>query len=112
MARMMGRTEFSDWFSEFLPHAADGTPATLFEPATVTDRSDGHIAHLDGLNLSKAWCWRLIASALSGNHPSSARANAAVDVLIEGALPHVTGDYMGEHWLASFALLALDPYPD
>jgi hypothetical protein len=83
----------------------------LFEPATVSDRSDGHIAHLDGLSLSKAWCWRLIAAALADDS-ARVRAEAAVDVLIESALPHVTGDYMGEHWLASFALLALDPYPD
>jgi len=107
MARVE-RAEFSDWFRGFLPHAADGAPATLFEPATVTDRSDGHIAHLDGLNLSKAWCWRLIAGALADGS-SRVRAEVAVHVLIQSALSHVTGDYMGEHWLASFALLALDP---
>ena len=84
----------------------------LFEPVTVTDRSDGHIAHLDGLNLSKAWCWRLIAGALPESHPLRPRAEAAVQALIESALAHVTGDYMGEHWLASFALLALDAHPD
>jgi hypothetical protein len=112
MACVMERAEFSDWFSGFLPHAADGAPEALFKPATVTDRSDGHIAHLDGLNLSKAWCWRLIAAALADDHPLRTRADAAAEILTDSALPHVIGDYMGEHWLASFALLALDPYPD
>jgi hypothetical protein len=71
----------------------------------VSDRSDGKIAHLDGLNLSRAWCWRSIAPLL----PADARAIAmsAADTHLATALPHISGDYMGEHWLASFALLAL-----
>jgi hypothetical protein len=109
MARALTAGAFVDWFTRFLPDAAAGVPKTLFEPAIVTDRSDGHIAHLDGLNLSKAWCWRLIADALAPEHPLRPRAKKAADGLIESALPHVTGDYMGEHWLASFAMLALDP---
>jgi hypothetical protein len=112
MARILSKGEVADWFVRFLPQATEGEPRILFEPATVTDRSDGHIAHLDGLSLSKAWCWRLIAGTLPENQQLDARANAAVVALVESALPHVTGDYMGEHWLASFALLALDPYPD
>ncbi len=84
-------------------------PNVLFTPAIVTDRSDGQIAHLDGLSLSRAWCWRLIVDALPANDPLRARAEAAIAVHLQSALPHVTGDYMGEHWLASFALLALDP---
>jgi hypothetical protein len=112
MARVLQADRFAVWFGRFLAQAADGRPKTLFEPATVTDRTDGHIAHLDGLNLSKAWCWRLIADSLPEAHPLRRRAIETVEALIEGALPHVTGDYMGEHWLASFALLALDPYPD
>jgi hypothetical protein len=78
----------------------------------VSDRSDGKIAHLDGLNLSRAWCWRLILDALPDDHPLGARARPALSQLLASALPHVAGDYMGEHWLASFALLALDPYGD
>jgi hypothetical protein len=80
-------------------------PATLFAPASVSDRSDGKIAHLDGLNLSRAWCWRGIASALDDDR--KAIALKAADDHLAVALPQVTGDYMGEHWLASFALLAL-----
>ncbi|RYE74505.1 MAG: DUF2891 family protein, partial [Hyphomicrobiales bacterium] len=78
-----------------------------FKPASVSDRSDGKIAHLDGLNLSRAWCWREIATALPESDIRSVIARKAAETHLEAALPHVTGDYMGEHWLASFALLAL-----
>jgi Protein of unknown function (DUF2891) len=102
--------EFAGWLARFLPDLAKGEPATIFAPATVSDRSDGKIAHLDGLNLSRAWCWRLILDALPADHALKPRAEKAMTLLIDSALPHVEGDYMGEHWLASFALLALDPY--
>ena len=82
-------------------------PATLATPASVSDRTDGKIAHLDGLNLSRAWCWRGIATALPAVHPSRDFALKMAQDHLDAALPHVTGDYMGEHWLASFALLAL-----
>jgi hypothetical protein len=98
---------FAAWFDAFLPDAAAGAPATLFTPATVSDRSDGKIAHLDGLNLSRAWCWRGIAAGLGGGHPATAVARATADAHLEAALPHLAGDYMGEHWLATFALLAI-----
>jgi hypothetical protein len=88
---------FPIWFEQFLPRIAGREPATLFAPAIVSDRSDGKIAHLDGLNLSRAWCWRELG------YPQHAETHLAV------ALPHIAGDYMGEHWLASFALLALLP---
>jgi hypothetical protein len=101
--------EFRPWFARFLPRAADGKPATLFEPAKVSDRTDGKIAHLDGLNLSRAWCWRLILQGLESHHPARSRIEQTVETHIASALEHVAGDYMGEHWLASFALLALDP---
>ena len=73
----------------------------------VSDRSDGKIAHLDGLNLSRAWCWRLILDALPAGHVLRPRAEKAMTLLVDSALPHVEGDYMGEHWLASFAVYAL-----
>ena len=105
MRRCQSDAAFADWFAAFLPRVAERKPTTLFTPATVSDRSDGKIAHLDGLNLSRAWCWRGIASAL----PSVERevALAAADEHLATALPHIAGDYMGEHWLASFALLAI-----
>ena len=97
--------EFAAWFGHFLPGVANRQPATLFEPAIVSDRSDGKIAHLDGLNLSRAWCWRSLAPLLGP--AERAVAEAAADEHLAAAMPHLSGDYMGEHWLASFALLAL-----
>jgi hypothetical protein len=99
------RAEFPAWFAHFLPSVANGQPASLFEPAIVSDRSDGKIAHLDGVNLSRAWCWRSIAPLLAS--AERAAAESAADEHLAAALPHIAGDYMGEHWLASFALLAL-----
>jgi hypothetical protein len=86
---------FPQWFERFLPRLAQREPATLFTPAIVSDRSDGKIAHLDGLNLSRAWCWHELG------YPEHA------DTHLAAAMPHLAGDYMGEHWLQSFALLAL-----
>lgn len=107
MRRVLDAEAFRAWFAAFLPRAAAREPATLFQPATVSDRSDGKIAHLDGLNLSRAWCWRSLAAALPDADPARVVARAAADAHLRSALPHVTGDYMGEHWLQSFALLAL-----
>lgn len=107
LRRVLPSSTFRTWFAAFLPDAADRRPTTLFTPATVSDRTDGKIAHLDGLNLSRAWCWRGIASALDSADPVRDVALEAADRHLAAALPHVAGDYMGEHWLASFALLAL-----
>jgi hypothetical protein len=107
-ALCMARTNpalFQIWFDQFLPRVSDRHPTTLFTPAIVSDRSDGKIAHLDGLNLSRAWCWRSLASLLPPQE--RAIAEAAADQHLAAAMPHLSGDYMGEHWLASFALLAL-----
>lgn len=108
MSRLYDRPAFQRWFDQFLPRAAQGAPASLFTPAIVSDRSDGKIAHLDGLNLSRAWGWRNIAATLGTDHPAHAAALDAADRHLSASLPHVAGDYMGEHWLASFALLALE----
>jgi hypothetical protein len=105
MARNLAPADFERWFDAFLPRLANREPATLFTPVTVSDRSDGKIAHLDGLNLSRAWCWRSLAPLLPPD--DQAVAMAAADQHLQAALPHVAGDYMGEHWLATFALLAL-----
>jgi hypothetical protein len=107
-ALCMARTHralFPMWFEQFLPRVAARRPATLFTPATVSDRSDGKIAHLDGLNLSRAWCWRGIAPRLA--EPERSIAQKSAEEHLAAAMPHLSGDYMGEHWLASFALLAL-----
>ena len=105
MRRVLGADAFATWFAAFLPRAAHRQPATLFTPAHVSDRSDGKIAHLDGLNLSRAWAWREIAGSVDPATAAVARQTAAVHVA--AAWPYLSGDYMGEHWLASFALLAL-----
>jgi hypothetical protein len=97
---------FPSWFGEFLPRLSSGQPRTLLEPVHVSDRSDGKIAHLDGCNLSRAWCWRKIAPTLPG--PLTEVASQAADRHLAASLPHVAGDYMGEHWLATFAMLALE----
>jgi hypothetical protein len=102
-----GATDFSGWLDRFLPRLAVREPATLFQPAIVSDRSDGKIVHLDGLNLSRAWCWRSIAQTWPASDPRRGIALDAAEKHLAASLPHVTGDYMGEHWLATFALLAL-----
>jgi hypothetical protein len=107
LRRLLPADEFAPWLAAFLPRAAQRQPASLFTPATVSDRSDGKIAHLDGLNFSRAWCWREIAATLPPGAPLALVAEETAQAHIAASLPHVAGDYMGEHWLASFALLAL-----
>ena len=104
MSQILPAADFAAWFGSFLPRLAQGEPATLFTPATVSDRSDGKIAHLDGLNFSRAWCWKAIAPLLDPT--VTELAHTAARRHFDTALPHVAGDYAGEHWLASFALLA------
>lgn len=107
MRRMLSAPAFREWLGRFLPRLTQGHPTSLFTPPKVSDRTDGKIAHLDGLNFSRAWCWRMLAAQL-GDHPVASRARQSADLHIEASLPHVAGDYMGEHWLATFAVLALD----
>jgi hypothetical protein len=107
MRRVLGEREWSAWFDQFLPRVAQREPATLFRPVIVSDRSDGKIAHLDGLNLSRAWCWRSIARGWAADDPRCTAARDAADAHIAASLPHIAGDYMGEHWLATFGLLAM-----
>ena len=105
MAAVLERDAFSSWFAAFLPDLAASRPQTLFTPVRVSDRSDGKIAHLDGLNLSRAWAWRELAAQLEPQIAGVAL--AAAERHLDASLPHVTGDYMGEHWLATYAVLAL-----
>jgi hypothetical protein len=107
LRRLLPPAEFASWFAAFLPRATQRQPASLFTPAIVSDRSDGKIAHLDGLNFSRAWCWRELAGSVPSGHPLRPVAEATAQKHMAASLPHVAGDYMGEHWLASFALLAL-----
>ena len=107
MRRVLPGGEWRAWFDRFLPRVSKREPRTLFTPVTISDRSDGKIAHLDGLNLSRAWCWQRAASMWDSGDPRRAIALAAADEHLAASLPHVAGDYAGEHWLATFALLAV-----
>jgi hypothetical protein len=108
MRVLLPPADFLRWFSAFLPNIAQREPKALFVPATVSDRSDGKIAHLDGTNLSRAWCMRRLARALPDD-PRGALLLDTAERHILASLPHVAGDYMGEHWLATYALMALGP---
>ena len=112
MRRVLPPPEFRTWFAGFLPGAARGEPGTLFTPATVTDRTDPQLVHLDGLNLSRAWCMRSVAAALPPADPAGAKLASSAALHAEAALGHVaSGDYAGEHWLASFAVYLLTAPP-
>ncbi len=100
MQRLLTQPDFRDWFAGFLPTL----PRTLIAPARVSDRSDGRIAHLDGLNLSRAWAMRALAAAVGG--PLAMQLEDLAADHFSAAIHEIQGDYMGEHWLASFALLA------
>lgn len=92
--------DFPAWLVRFMP----ALPPSLRAPAAVGDRSDPKLAHLDGLNLSRAWCMRRIAAALPASTQRDELAQAAEAHAREGLAHVATGDYMGEHWLASFAV--------
>jgi hypothetical protein len=105
MRRVLPPAELAPWLHAFLPR---GLPPALRQPAIVSDRSDGKLAHLDGLNLSRAWCLRAVAAALPPDDPLRLALAASADAHAAAGLSHVaTGDYMGEHWLASFAVYLL-----
>jgi len=106
--RVMNKSEFARWFHRFLPGLASNQPRSLLRPAIVTDRSDPKLVHLDGLNLSRAWCMRSIASALPQNDPARRVLARSAIAHANAALPYITsGNYEGEHWLASFAVYLL-----
>ncbi|MEN3261652.1 DUF2891 domain-containing protein [Sodalis endosymbiont of Spalangia cameroni] len=99
MSRCLSATAFSAWWQAFLPQLDAQQPQTLFHPVFVSDRFDSKIAHLDGLNLSRAWCWRTLARQL-GTAPDHG--------LQQVAAAHLDTNYMGAHWLATYALLTFE----
>jgi len=108
MAQVLHPSEFTDWLGMFLPGIEQGEPASLFTPAAPPDSGNGNIAHLHGLNASRAWCWRRLAESLPEGDPRIGPAVAAARVHAAAALPHVAGDdYMAGHWLAAYAVLML-----
>ncbi len=99
---------FGAWLERFLPGLGNREPRSLFTPVAVDDRGDPHTVHLDGLNLSRAWCFRGIASSLPCDDPRAGAARAAAAAHLEAGLAGVANaEYAGSHWLASFAALAL-----
>ncbi len=108
MRRVLDPIAFTSWFDRFLPRIASGDPGTLFAPAIVSDRGDETLAHLDGLNLSRAWCWRSLAMTFSSDDARVPLMQATADTLFDASYPHISGDSAGEHWLATFALLVLN----
>jgi len=99
------RTGFADWWRAYAPERDD--LAHWLKPVAVRDATDAKIVHLHGLNLSRTWCWRALAPNLP--EPLAPAVESAVGAHIDASLPAALGgDYVGTHWLASFALLALD----
>ena len=83
----------------------------VFTPAVVTDRTDPKLVHLDGLNLSRAWCMKGIAPRHPRSSPLRTRLIRSARDHAEAGLAHIaSGNYEGEHWLASFAVLMLDSF--
>lgn len=108
MRRVLEPEAFADWLTGFLPGLAEGLPSNLLTPAEVSDRTDPKIVHLDGLNLSRAWCMRLIAEALPPGDPRHSILMASAARHATATLPHIaSGNYEGEHWLGTFAVYML-----
>ena len=105
MRRVLDQTEFSAWLDGFFPGLRQRDLGTLLTPVEVTDVTDGKLVHLAGLDLSRGWTLRGIASALPED-------DVRARILNEAAIAHATmgykyvfsGHYEGEHWLATFAI--------
>jgi hypothetical protein len=105
MVRILPKNEFLKWFNAFI--SREGLRHLTILPL-VSDRSDLQIVHLDGLCFSRAWTMRSIAGALPLNDERRKLLIASAKKHLETALPNiVSGEYGGEHWLASFAVYAL-----
>ena len=107
MRRILPPAAFAEWLTAFLPKIPKGDPrerGDWLTPGVVTDPTDGKLAHLDGLNLSRAWMLEGIAASLPAGDPRGAALRAAAAAHRESGLRAVTGEhYEGGHWLGSFA---------
>ena len=104
MRRVLGPAEYADWLESFLPGIPPDDRSVWLVPAIVTDRSDPKLAHLDGLNLSRAWMLEGIISGLPEEDPRLPSLRSAADQHRQRGLEGVTGEfYEGGHWLGSFA---------
>ena len=105
MRRVMARDEFASWLGRFLPDLAGHRAKHWLTPVTSPDPADGHLAHLDGLNLSRAWMLEGIAAALPAGDARGALLTDAAARHRAAGLAAVTGEhYAGAHWLGSYAI--------
>lgn len=105
MRRVLPKTAFLTWFNKYYDASSI---KRITEMPVVSDRSDMQIVHLDGLALSRAWCLKGLAKDLPAGHPWKKLFETTATKFLTAALPNVTsGNYGGDHWLASFALYAL-----
>ena len=105
MRRILDRAAYSQWLSAFLPQIPRKGSSTWLPPAEVTDRTDPKLAHLDGLNLSRAWMLEGVARGLAPDDPRIASLHNASRAHLSASLAFVTSEhYVGSHWLGTFAL--------
>ena len=105
MRRVLPQTEFAKWLSDFLPQIPKTGNGDWLKPVVSPDPSDPKLAHLDGLNLSRAWMLEGILSALPHDDPRRGALQAAADAHRQAGLAAVTGaHYEGGHWLGSYAV--------
>jgi hypothetical protein len=105
MRRVLGKQAFREWLSGFLPGIPLNPVTQWLQPGVVTDRADPKLAHIDGLNLSRAWMLEGIAHGVGPDDRRSSALLAAANSHREAALPAVTGEhYEGGHWLGTFAV--------
>lgn len=102
---MLPRDAFTNWIYNFLPDARDERLARWLVPVAPADRSDGKFAHLDGLNLSRAWMMQGILAALPEAHELYSLLERSAARHADAGLQGASGDHwMSTHWLASFAV--------
>ncbi|MDA1229590.1 MAG: DUF2891 domain-containing protein [Planctomycetota bacterium] len=105
MRRVLPRDEFSKWLDTFLPQLRTNEMGPMMEPVQVSDVTDGHLVHLAGLDLSRAWTMAGIATALPDSDPRKAMLQNSARRHFTAGMAYVTsGHYEGEHWLATFAV--------
>jgi hypothetical protein len=105
MRRILAPADFAVWLAAFLPGIPEDGSADWLRPAIVTDRADGKLAHIDGLNLSRAWMLEGMMSGLPRGDRRLPALEAAARAHREVGLASVTGEhYAGGHWLGTFAV--------
>ncbi|MFK8110612.1 MAG: DUF2891 domain-containing protein [Rubripirellula sp.] len=108
MRRLMPADEFAVWLEKFVPQAMTQLVDGTIEPVEVSDVTDGKLVHLAGLNLNRAWCLRSVAEALPSGHELQKPLLQSAKSHLQAGVNYVnSGNYEGDHWLATFALYAI-----